>query len=168
MADKLTEKQKLDYLKDPTKCPFCGSGQMQSDSDNNGETPSHQNFRCDCAVCKRSWVEVYKLERIETDEDSDACKFDVTVDITLRYDVVVETDTEEEAKARVMLMSPDAVRAMGRCASVVVKVVSVSHEHQWGEVERARFTGIPQRKCKIPFCNAFTMDLSDDEDDSVV
>lgn len=36
------------------------------------------------------------------------------------------------------------------------------HDHQWGPVELARFTGNPHRKCQVAGCKAITLDLSDD------
>jgi len=35
--------------------------------------------------------------------------------------------------------------------------------HEWGEVEYARFTGNPHRKCKVYGCSAITLDLDDDD-----
>lgn len=37
----------------------------------------------------------------------------------------------------------------------------VDHEHQWGPVELAHFTGNPHRKCQV--CWWVTLDLHDDE-----
>lgn len=37
------------------------------------------------------------------------------------------------------------------------------HEHIWGEVELAHFTGNPHRKCTVGYCNHVTLDLHDDE-----
>lgn len=42
---------------------------------------------------------------------------------------------------------------------------AIEHEHKWGEVERATFTGNPHRKCQIEDCRVITLDLSDEEDD---
>lgn len=36
------------------------------------------------------------------------------------------------------------------------------HEHEWGPVEHARFTGNPHRKCTG--CDEITLDLNDEED----
>lgn len=38
-----------------------------------------------------------------------------------------------------------------------------NHEHVWGEVELAHFTGNPHRKCQVGDCNQVTLDLHDDE-----
>ncbi len=40
-----------------------------------------------------------------------------------------------------------------------------NHEHVYGEVEHARFTGNPHRKCQFPFCKHFSLDLSEDDED---
>ena len=37
-----------------------------------------------------------------------------------------------------------------------------AHVHEWGDVEEARFTGNPHRKCKG--CREITMDLDTDDD----
>ena len=36
------------------------------------------------------------------------------------------------------------------------------HEHEWGAIEHATFTGNPHRKCK--HCKQITLDLYDDDD----
>jgi hypothetical protein len=44
----------------------------------------------------------------------------------------------------------------------------MEHEHEWGEVEQAIFTGNPHRKCKVYGCNQITLDIDDydpEEDD---
>ena len=38
-----------------------------------------------------------------------------------------------------------------------------AHTHEWGDVEEARFTGNPHRKCKT--CRVITLDLYDNDDD---
>jgi len=38
------------------------------------------------------------------------------------------------------------------------------HDHEWGPVEYARFTGNPHRKCQHPGCNEIT-DLDEEDDD---
>jgi hypothetical protein len=42
---------------------------------------------------------------------------------------------------------------------------SDDHEHVWGPVEEARFTGNPHRSCQVPGCREITLDLSDDDSD---
>lgn len=37
------------------------------------------------------------------------------------------------------------------------------HDHQWGPVEHAFFTGNPHRKCKVDGCRFVSLDLHDDE-----
>jgi hypothetical protein len=39
------------------------------------------------------------------------------------------------------------------------------HEHEWGPVESARFTGNPHRKCQHPGCTEITLDCEDEEDE---
>lgn len=42
---------------------------------------------------------------------------------------------------------------------------SGEHDHSWGPVEHAFFTGNPHRKCTVEGCRHITLDLSDDEDE---
>jgi hypothetical protein len=43
----------------------------------------------------------------------------------------------------------------------------MEHEHEWGEVEQAIFTGNPYRRCKVYGCNQITLDIDNDyEEDS--
>lgn len=39
----------------------------------------------------------------------------------------------------------------------------MQHEHEWGEIERARFTGEPHRKCEVEDCRMVSLDLDDEE-----
>lgn len=39
----------------------------------------------------------------------------------------------------------------------------LEHEHKWGPVELAHFTGNPHRKCQTGGCDFVTLDLHDDE-----
>jgi hypothetical protein len=48
-----------------------------------------------------------------------------------------------------------------------IVVVTMEHEHEWGEVEQAIFTGNPYRRCKVYGCNQITLDIDNDyEEDS--
>ena len=38
--------------------------------------------------------------------------------------------------------------------------------HEWGEVEIARLTGNPHRKCQVVGCDVVSLDLNDDDDDT--
>lgn len=40
----------------------------------------------------------------------------------------------------------------------------LGHEHQWGPVEIARFTGNPHRKCQVSGCKYVSLDLDEDDD----
>lgn len=60
-------------------------------------------------------------------------------------------------------LSASAIKAGGQLEDSTIRVVSCEHEHQWGEVELARFTGNPHRKCQVPGCKELTMDWGDDE-----
>lgn len=35
-------------------------------------------------------------------------------------------------------------------------------DHEWGPVERSRFSGNPHRKCLVPGCKEITLDLDDE------
>lgn len=37
------------------------------------------------------------------------------------------------------------------------------HNHVWGNVEYARMTGNPHRKCLVPGCGVISLDLDDDD-----
>jgi hypothetical protein len=37
------------------------------------------------------------------------------------------------------------------------------HDHEWGPIEHAHFTGNPHRKCQVIGCRSITLDLDDDE-----
>jgi hypothetical protein len=39
----------------------------------------------------------------------------------------------------------------------------MEHEHEWGPMEHARFTGNPHRKCQIEGCRFVSLDFDDDE-----
>jgi hypothetical protein len=39
------------------------------------------------------------------------------------------------------------------------------HKHVWGEVETARMTGNPHRKCTVSGCKHISLDLDDEPDD---
>lgn len=43
---------------------------------------------------------------------------------------------------------------------------SGEHEHKWGPVAHAAFTGNPHRKCTVSGCTWITLDLRDDDDPS--
>ncbi len=40
-----------------------------------------------------------------------------------------------------------------------------NHEHVWGPVEKARFTGNPHRKCRVAGCSEITLDLDEEDND---
>lgn len=58
----MTEKQKADYLKDPTRCPYCGDEEFFC----NVNSMSGLEIQCECRDCGRSWVEV--LQRVDVRE----------------------------------------------------------------------------------------------------
>lgn len=41
----------------------------------------------------------------------------------------------------------------------------LDHEHQWGPIERAWFSGNPHRKCQLDGCTVISLDLYDDEEE---
>lgn len=41
----------------------------------------------------------------------------------------------------------------------------MDHEHVWGEIHLAHFTGNPHRKCIVEGCHFITLDLKDDDDE---
>ncbi len=52
-----TAKQ-IDYLKDSSVCPFCGSDNITADGDYNLETRCQRIF---CMDCGRYWLDLYAL-----------------------------------------------------------------------------------------------------------
>lgn len=36
------------------------------------------------------------------------------------------------------------------------------HDHEWGAIDRAPYTGTPHRKCIEPFCRVVSIDLDDE------
>lgn len=58
-----TRGQKIKYLEEPSKCPYCGFDQIEG-GDLNFETGSlSQEIRCN--ACDKGWYDVYKLVTIE-------------------------------------------------------------------------------------------------------
>lgn len=37
------------------------------------------------------------------------------------------------------------------------------HEHVWGPIEHAHFTGEPHRKCQVEGCRFISLDLDEEE-----
>ncbi len=42
--------------------------------------------------------------------------------------------------------------------------LTLASEHVWGDVEIARFTGNPYRRCKVDGCNFISLDLDEEEE----
>ena len=42
------------------------------------------------------------------------------------------------------------------------KESEMDHDHEWGQIEYAHFTGNPHRKCQIEGCHYVSLDLYDD------
>lgn len=38
----------------------------------------------------------------------------------------------------------------------------MDHEHDWGPIEHARFTGEPHRKCQVEGCRWISLDFDDE------
>jgi len=56
----LTSKQKAEYIKNKgTKCPFCGSEDIEGDSFDVNEGKASQEMSC--LDCEESWYDIYTL-----------------------------------------------------------------------------------------------------------
>lgn len=60
----LTEEKKAEYLKNPNRCPYCGSDNIQADHFD----PEGKYVPVECLDCEREWREIYKLVDIEESE----------------------------------------------------------------------------------------------------
>jgi transposase-like protein len=61
----MTEKQKEEYLKDSSVCPFCKSSNIEGEAveiDGNGA-----NQRVGCVDCNKSWIDYYTLTEVVPD-----------------------------------------------------------------------------------------------------
>jgi transposase-like protein len=69
VTTELTVEQRAAYLRNPLRCPFCGSSNIHA-----GEmTPSlHDIYQSVlCERCNRQWTEMYVLTDIALEEDCD-------------------------------------------------------------------------------------------------
>ena len=61
--NKLTKKQKSDYLKNSGKCPYCKSDQIEGGSiEIDGETAWQT---VSCLNCDKKWNDIYRLANVE-------------------------------------------------------------------------------------------------------
>jgi transposase-like protein len=59
----LTDEQKKGHLKNPSRCPFCHSPDIEGQSvEVDG---SHANQRVSCVSCGRHWYDNYTLTSVE-------------------------------------------------------------------------------------------------------
>lgn len=72
MVTKLTERQKADYLKDPTYCPYCGAKGPRIQWGDVCETPAEmvrmENY---CFSCERIWNDVLSAIVIGIQDEDD-------------------------------------------------------------------------------------------------
>lgn len=59
-----------DYLKRPDRCPHCGLFEVAADSWEGRHGEVRQEMMCLNRKCRKRWVEVYKLVRIEEVKDN--------------------------------------------------------------------------------------------------
>ena len=62
-SNALTAKQKKAYLKDSSKCPFCGSDNIGGDGVEIGDNQAEQIVTCN--DCEHSWRDIYVLKKVE-------------------------------------------------------------------------------------------------------
>jgi predicted Zn-ribbon and HTH transcriptional regulator len=68
MSAPLTKKQVREYLKNPNRCPYCGSYQINSDKlDADGFNTATANVDCD--KCKNQWVDIYEIVNVNAAEE---------------------------------------------------------------------------------------------------
>lgn len=60
---KLTPLQKQQYLKNPSRCPYCGSGDIIGGHIEVDSAEAWQTIECE--DCLRSWNDIYTLTNIE-------------------------------------------------------------------------------------------------------
>jgi len=61
----LTEKQKEEYLKDSSVCPFCKSSNIEGGPvEING---NEADQRVSCNECNKSWIDIYTLTEVIPD-----------------------------------------------------------------------------------------------------
>lgn len=63
----MTKKQKEAYLKNPEKCPYCGSTVISADPMEVDE--KHAWREVECSNCQETWNDVYTLTDVEDVED---------------------------------------------------------------------------------------------------
>lgn len=77
---------------------------------------------------------------------------------------IVDLKKKEGWKATLVSLLPDDVAAVVTAEKAEkAETAEKEHEHRWGPVERARFTGNPHRRCHD--CGFITLDLFDDDED---
>lgn len=52
---------KAEYLRNPDKCPFCGSDDIWEDAPKYGDDWTLLESRAACVDCKKQWVKVYAV-----------------------------------------------------------------------------------------------------------
>ena len=63
----LTEKQKQDYLKHSTLCPYCGSNDISCIAIQVDNQSAWQD--CECLSCNKSWTDIFTLTDIQESSD---------------------------------------------------------------------------------------------------
>lgn len=59
----MTKKQKKDYLKDSTRCPYCHSDNIASDNIQADGIMVYSNV--ECSDCGKSWSDIFTLTNVE-------------------------------------------------------------------------------------------------------
>lgn len=63
----LTKEQKLEYLKDASCCPVCGSDIISANDRDWVDAKTLLSY-VTCETCAKSWTETYKLTDVELDD----------------------------------------------------------------------------------------------------
>ena len=58
----ITSEQKAAYLKNPSRCPFCGGSDLEGEGYDYDGDPAQT---IECQDCGRSWLDIFTLTDIE-------------------------------------------------------------------------------------------------------
>ena len=61
----ITESAKRVYLKNPNKCPYCGAGSIDIDSDIEAHSDDSAHLFMFCPVCRGRWRNIYRISDVE-------------------------------------------------------------------------------------------------------
>jgi hypothetical protein len=67
----LTDQQKQAYVKNPTKCPYCGSNDIEGEVTEN-DCDGNYRQRITCHACGKWWVDVFTLATIEEPKEGES------------------------------------------------------------------------------------------------